>query len=308
MHGKHLRYVFEYLAARIFICIIQAMRIETGAALARWLSWLLADVIGIRKKVVDENLAHAFPRLSQSERRRLIRSMWEHLLLLLLEIAHAPRKIHETNWRRFVSLHGQAELIRRMISDRPTLIVTGHFGNFEIGGVILGVLGFPTHTVARTLDNPFLDRFINGFRGATGQHIIPKNGGYDRILEVLGSGGTMTFLADQYAGPKGCWVDFFGRPASVHKAIALLALEHNASLVVSSSLRMDRPLRIELNAKHFIDPGDAGDELGTVPGLTQWYSRRLEEMIRRTPDQYWWLHRRWKDTRKARRKSKKKAA
>jgi len=277
MHSKHLRYVFEYLAARIFICIIQAMRIETGAALARWLSWLLADVINIRKKVVDENLAHAFPRLSQSERRRLIRRMWEHL-------------------------------IRRMISDRPTLIVTGHFGNFEIGGVILGILGFPTYTVARTLDNPFLDRFINRFRGATGQHIIPKNGGYDQILDVLGSGGTMTFLADQYAGPKGCWVDFFGRPASVHKAIALLTLEHNASLVVSSSLRMDRPLRIEMNAKHFIDPGEAGDELATVPGLTQWYSHRLEEMIRRTPDQYWWLHRRWKDTRKARRKSKKKAA
>ena len=308
MRSKHLRYVLEYLAARIFICIIQAMRIETGAALARWLSWLLADVIGIRRKVVDENLAHAFVGLSQSERRRLIRRMWEHLLLLLLEIAHAPRKIHETNWRQYVSLQGQAELIRRMISDRPTLIVTGHFGNFEIGGVILGILGFPTYTVARTLDNPFLDGFINRFRGATGQHIIPKNGGYDQILDVLGSGGTMTFLADQYAGPKGCWVDFFGRPASVHKAIALLALEHNASLVVSSSLRMDRPLQIEMNAKHFIDPQDAGDELGTVPGLTQWYSHRLEEMIRRTPDQYWWLHRRWKDTRKARRKSKNKAA
>ena len=85
---------------------------------------------------------------------------------------------------------------------------------------MLGILGFPTYTVARTLDNPYLDRFVNRFRAATGQHIIPKNGGYDQIVDVLARGGTMTFLADQYAGPKGCWVEFFGRPASAHKAIA----------------------------------------------------------------------------------------
>ena len=179
--------------------------------------------------------------------------------------------------------------------------MTAHLGNFEVGGYVLGVLGFPTYTIARTLDNPYLDRFLNRFRGGTGQHIIPKNGGYDQIIEVLARGGAMTFLADQYAGPKGCWVEFFGRPASAHKAIALLAIgQQRAGLGLRlPSARSAHAVRVDNYA--MIDPHDVGNSLGTIRELTQWYTRRLEELIRRTPGQYWWLHRRWKDTREKKR-------
>ena len=111
----------------------------------------------------------------------------------------------------------------------------------------------------------------------------------------------MTFLADQYAGPKGCWVEFFGRPASAHKAIALLALDNNARLSVCASRRLDRPMRFELYNYAIVDPHEAGNSPGSVRELTQWYTTRLEELIRRTPDQYWWLHRRWKDPREPKR-------
>jgi Kdo2-lipid IVA lauroyltransferase/acyltransferase len=295
-----------YVAVRILICVAQAMRVETGHLLARRLAWLFGDVLHIRSRVVDDNLAHAFPEMSPAERARLTKQMWEHLFLLVLEVAHAPRKIHETNWRDYVVLKNEAELVRDLLDDRPLLIIASHLGNFEVGGYVLGILGFPTHTVARTLDNPYLDRFVNEFRGATGQHIIPKNGGFDRILEVLAGGGTMTFLADQYAGPKGCWVEFFGRPASAHKAIALLALENNAKMSVCGSLRCGRPMRFELHNYATIDPQEVGNSVGTVRDLTQWYSSRLEDLIRQAPDQYWWLHRRWKDTRE--KKPAKKAA
>ena len=233
--------------------------------------------------------------------------MWEHLFLLVLEVAHAPRKIHETNWRDYITLHDAKRLVRLLLSERPTLVITAHFGNFEVAGVVLGILGFPTYTVARTLDNPYLDRFLNRFRSLSGQHMIPKNGGYDQIVEVLARGGTMTFLADQYAGPKGCWVEFFGRPASAHKAIALLALDNDAPVAVCSARRIGRPLHLELNTAATLDPRDAGDAVGSIRDLTQWYTGHLEETIRRAPDQYWWLHRRWKDTRKPRRRKKKAA-
>ena len=101
-----------YLLVRVLICIVQAMRIETGQTLARALAWLFADVLGIRAKVVEENLRHAFAEQSEPQRRQLARQMWEHLFLLVLEVAHAPRKIHETNWRQFVRLEGEARLIR----------------------------------------------------------------------------------------------------------------------------------------------------------------------------------------------------
>jgi KDO2-lipid IV(A) lauroyltransferase len=286
-----------YVVLRILICVVQAMRIETGVAGARWLAWLFCDVLRIRGKVVDDNLCHAFPDLSPQQRHGLTRRMWEHLFVMVLEIAHTPRKIHHTNWRDFVALGGSAELIRLMLQDRPTLVTTAHLGNFEVAGYILGILGFPTFTIARSLDNAYLDRFVNRFRGATGQFIIPKNGGYDQMLQVLARGGVMSFLADQYAGPKGCWVEFFGRQASAHKAIALLAMEHQAPVVTASAIRTGRPLHFRMSVHAIADPQRGGAEWASVRSMTEWYTKGLEEMIRATPDQYWWLHRRWKDTR-----------
>lgn len=295
-----------YVIVRIFICIVQAMRIETGHQLARAMAWLFSEVLHIRRSVVDDNLAHAFPEMSLDERRKLTFRMWEHLFLLVMEVAHTPRKIHETNWRDYVKLSNERELMICLLGDRPLLLVSAHLGNFEVGGYALGVLGFPTYTVARTLDNPYLDRFVNRFRGGTGQRIIPKNGGVDQITDVLSHGGIMTFLADQYAGPKGCWVNFFGRQASAHKAIALLALDNNAWMSASAVRRLGRPMQFELHNYKMIDPIEVGNSVGTIRELTQWYTTRLEELIRRTPDQYWWLHRRWKDTRE--KKEKKVAA
>ena len=286
---------------------MQAIRIETGRGMAQWLAWLLGDVVRLRAGVVDENLRHAFPDLSAPQRARLARRMWEHLFLLVLEVAHIPRKIHETNWRQFVELRGAAPMVRLMLTDRPAIVVTAHFGNFELGGYALGILGFPTYSVARPLDNRYLDRFLGRFRGATGQHLIPKNGGYDQILDVLARGGAMAFLADQYAGEKGCWVEFFGRPASAHKAIALLAMEHDAPVLACYARRMARPMRFQMVLSGIVDPRDASHDVGTIRDLTQWYTRKLEEMIRVAPDQYWWVHRRWKDTRKKRGVEKKAA-
>jgi KDO2-lipid IV(A) lauroyltransferase len=276
---------------------VQALPIETCERLAGLLATVFGDWLRIRGRIVEDNLRHALPNLSDYQRRDLTWRMWRHLFLLVAEVAHAPRKIHETNWRQYVRLNGSRRLIRMLVDDRPLLLVSGHFGNFELAGFVLGILGFPTYTVARALDNPHLDAFVNRFRGATGQHIIPKNGGYDQILAVLGQGGTMAFLADQYAGSKGCWVDFFGRPASAHKAIALFALDNNARLVVGSSRRLEKPLEYELVLEGVADPQSLPPQQCGIRELTQWYTSTIEAAVRRHPDQYWWLHDRWKDKR-----------
>jgi KDO2-lipid IV(A) lauroyltransferase len=248
--------------------------------------------------VLDENLRLAFPEKSDAERQVLGRRMWEHLIVLIAEMAQASRKLHDTNWRDYVTIENGRPLCESLLSDRPTLLVTGHFGNFEVGGLILGILGFKTHAVARTLDNPFLAAWLDRNRAVTGQHLVPKKGGYEQILRVLGTGGTMVFLADQYAGSKGCWVEFFGHPASAHKAIALFALEHDAPLIVCSSRRTGRPLHIEMRVQGVYDPRTADRELHDVKSVTQWYTTELERMIRQQPEQYWWVHRRWKDNRR----------
>lgn len=301
LRKKVLDYL-AYVVVRLFICVVQAIRLETGIAIADTFAWLACDVLRLRGKVVDENLRHAFPDFDAAQRRRVTRQMWRHLILLVVEVAHVPRKIHHTNWRKFVRVRNVEPLMRTFLKNRPVVVVTGHFGNFEVGGYMLGLLGFPTHSVARTLDNRHINDFLERFRGATGQHIVPKNGGYDQILEVLEGRGTMAFLADQSAGPKGCWVDFFGRPASTYKAIALLALEHDAPIAVCYARRLDRPMHFEMVVSDMIDPRDTDGQLATVKDLTQWYTHKLEEAIRENPEQYWWVHRRWKDNRKKKKK------
>jgi KDO2-lipid IV(A) lauroyltransferase len=179
-------------------------------------------------------------------------------------------------------------------------MLTGHFGNWEMAGYLFGVFGFPPNSVARTLDNPYLDRYLRAFRERTGQMLIPKTGGYDQMLDVLRRGGVLSFLADQDAGQNGLYVEFFGRPASTHKAIALLALEHRAPVFVGYARRVGPGFRYEVGCADIIEPGDFHGDADDVRRLTQRYTAALERVVRRDPDQYLWLHRRWKHQPKAR--------
>ncbi len=101
-----------------------------------------------------------------------------------------------------------------LTGNRPMIFLTGHYGNWELAGYLFGMFGFPTVSVARPLDNVYLDRFLRSFRERTGQTLIPKTGGFDQMVEVLRDNRVLSFLADQDAGQRGLFVDFFGRPAS----------------------------------------------------------------------------------------------
>lgn len=292
---KHVLDFLVYLIVRLAVCVVQAMPLSTCATWARRLAYVAADVFKIRDDVVDDNLRHAFPEMSLHQRRALARRMWEHLILMGIEIVHAPRKIHDTNWRDYVRLIDPDVIIRACFDDRPVVIISGHYGNFELSGYVLALLGFPSFTVARPLDNPYLDRFINDFRGRTGQYILSKKGSSSEINQVMASGGTLALLGDQYAGRKGCWVDFFGRPASSHKAVALFSLSGNAPALFAYARREGRPLHQVLGADSLIDPLTMPADMRTVPAVTRWYTERLEHTIRQAPEQYWWLHRRWRE-------------
>jgi KDO2-lipid IV(A) lauroyltransferase len=283
-----------YFLARTFLAVLQAWSIETCRAWARVLAVLLYDVLRIRRRVVDENVEAAFCNMTASERRSTGRRMWEHLLLMVAEVAHAPRKIHDTNWRKYVQIEGKAELVALMLQPRPRVVVTAHFGNFEVAGFLTGLLGFRTFTVARTLDNPYLDAFVNRFRESKGQYILPKAGSAFQADAVLLTGGTLVLLGDQHAGPKGCWVEFMGRPASCHKALALFTLLSGAPMLACTCIRRDRPLRFTLRLAGAVDPQIPCDALAGVKSLTEWYNSVLEQEIRLLPHQYWWLHRRWR--------------
>ena len=293
-----------YFLIRVFICVIQSLCMETCLAVCRFLAFLACDVFRIRAAVVDDNLRHVYPRMTSDERRSLSRRMWEHLLLMVCEVAHIRRKVHEANYRDFVTFDDKPLLVRYLLDPRPKVLVTGHFGNFEVAGYVLGLFGFPSFTIARALDNPYLDRFISRFRSSTGQFLLPKDGCTQQVDAILRAGGTLSLLGDQHAGANGCWVDFLGRPASCHKAVALFTLATGAPQLVCYLRRRDEPMKFEVGVIDVADPQTWDSDLAGVKPLTQWYNERMAEMIHANPEQYWWVHRRWKGEPGKRRRKK----
>ncbi|MBL6713437.1 MAG: lysophospholipid acyltransferase family protein [Pirellulales bacterium] len=283
-----------YIAVRVVICVIQAIPRPTSERLARSLSVILANRLRIRRKVVRTNLHNAFPDWTVDQIRETARGMWEHLLLMVIEIAHANRVLRMTTWRRHLQIVGMEQVVRTMWSDRPKVVLSGHYGNFELAAYLFGVFGFRTFSVARELDNPLLDRFVTEFRESRGQKILPKKGSAPDVSLVLEEKGALGLLGDQAAGPRSSWVNFFGRPVSVHKAIAVFALTSEAPVMVFTATRRGGLFSFDVRLEGLVDPADDTPETADNHALSQWYTSLLEGAIRRVPAQYWWVHNRWR--------------
>lgn len=284
-----------YLVVRFVVGFAQAMSVEQSYTFAHFLAALLYRFDRRHRAIGVDNLRQAYgDRYTATEREVIVRRVYEHFCAMLMEILHIPRKLHPTTWRDRITLMGHERVLDRLLQGGPLIMLTGHFGNWEMAGYLFGVFGFPPNSVARTLDNPYLDSYLKTFRERTGQKIIAKKGGYDDMLAVLRTGGVLSFLADQDAGERGMFVEFFGRPASTHKAIALMALEHQAPVVVGYARRIGPGFRYEVGCTEIFAPDEFTGTADDARLLTQRYTSALEAIIRRDPDQYLWLHRRWK--------------
>ena len=283
-----------YLVIRVVVAVIQALPFRWCNSIADGLAWLLYKVNKRHREVARENLRHAFGHLSAAQLDLTIKQIYHHFARMLLEILHAPRRLRPHNWRHHIELVGGRDLVDCLLSDRPLLIVTGHFGNWEIAGYALGLLGFRTYAIARTLDNPYVEKFLRQFRERTGQKLLAKKGDFDQMQEILEAGGVIATLADQDAGQRGLYVDFFGRPASTHKAIALMALEYRVPLIVVTVPNLGQPLNYSIRLQELIRPEDFANRPNAVKSLTERFTSALERGIRQAPEQYFWLHRRWK--------------
>jgi len=124
---------------------------------------------------------------------------------------------------------------------------------------------------------------------------LPKDGSAAQVAAILEAGRILMILGDQHAGTKGVWIEFLGRPASCHKALALFTLSSGAPMFVTYCRRTGGIFRFEVGLEGVADPQKLEPNLQSVKGLTQWYNDRLADIIRVAPDQYWWVHRRWKE-------------
>jgi KDO2-lipid IV(A) lauroyltransferase len=282
-----------YLVVRIVVCVVQTLSFEAACDLARLLARLAYRLDRRHRQVAIENVRLAFPgEMTPEQVDRLVRKVYEHFCRMVIELAHFPRRMHVNNWKRYVDMSHGRPLAEALLCGRPLLIVSGHFGNWEIAGYGLGLLGFTTHAIARPIDNPYLDDYLRAFRERTGQKTLAKHGDFDRMEQVLTSGGVLATLADQDAGQRGLFVDFFGRPASTHKAVALLAMEHRVPMLVIGAPRLGD--RYVVCPCELIDPAEYENSPNAARAITERFTKDLERLIRLAPEQYFWLHRRWK--------------
>jgi KDO2-lipid IV(A) lauroyltransferase len=295
MSKRHSRLLdfMAYLVVRLVIGFIELLSYEAGCSVASSLGWLLYHVNRRHRNVAIDNVRHAYPNASPQAVDRLVRKMYRHFCTLLIDIVHARRKLSPTNWRRHI-LFDESSLAHYAWDDRAYLIVTGHFGNWEISNYMSGLLGYITYAIARPLDNPYLEKFLKRFRQKTGQQLLSKKGELDRMHEVLQEGRVLGAMVDQDAGPRGVFVNFFGRPASTHKSIALLALEHRTPIGVVGLYKIGPGMLYQGVYGDLIYPEEFIGRPDAVQAITQRFTTALEEIIRLAPEQYFWLHRRWK--------------
>jgi KDO2-lipid IV(A) lauroyltransferase len=300
---RKLRFRLEFILFQALVCMVDCIPPRTAAWLARCLAWFVHYLLPrtlTRYRVANENLRRAFgDRLSDAEIETMVYRMWIHLFRTVVEIVQSGRKLHLYSYRHVVKFADFTRTNEAICSGRPVLMLGGHFGNWEIGTSMFGMWGFPMGIVAREMDNPYLHDWFLKQRELTGHRMFLKSGDYDQIVQLLQKSGNVGMLCDQDAGPRGVFVDFFGTPASTFKSIALLALEYDALIMIGYSIRCpDRRedrfwSHFELGCEAVIDPGKING-LDPVGEITRQYTSALERAIRRAPEQYFWVHRRWK--------------
>ena len=301
---------FVYLVVRAFVCVLQALPRRLAFAFSEALARLAYRINKRHRLVAAENLRFAFPEKNERQIDALVRDCYRHFCRMLVEMVVLPRVIRVENYLNMIALTNLSSYVRGLLGNRPVLIVIGHHGNWEFAGYALGAMGFRTFAIARVLDNPYLHDFLNSFRQKTGQTIIAKKDDFDRLKDALAAGGKVATLADQDAGPRGVFVNFFGRLASAHKAVALMAMEFDAVMLVSGVPRVGKGAgptgfdsTYQILCEEVIDPREYAGRGDAVKAITQRYHDALERIIRRNPEQYFWLHRRWK-SRPAEKKAK----
>ncbi len=292
--NKYLDYL-TYVALRLFAMFVHMFPPRTNYRTARLIGEMLWRFDRRHRRIAEGHLRISFPDWEDGRIARVARESMKHLVYLGLEVLLTTRLITPARWRRHVKLTGLAPVLRMLLANRTGMIlVTGHYGSFELTGYTMATLGFPSVSVARPLDNPHINEFVMGVRERTGQSILYKKGATASMEDVLAARGTLGFIADQDAGRKGLFVDFFGRPASTYKSIGLMAMQFEAPVVVGYGRRLDDDFHFEMGVERIILPREWAEKDDPLRWITQEYTAALERIVRADPEQYLWVHRRWK--------------
>lgn len=285
----------QYLALRTVSMLLHCSPVTVCLAGANVLGDLMYIVDKKHRDRALENLRFSFPEMTESQRKVIARRSMRQFFQLGVEVLFTTRLVRTDNWTQVATLHNFDTTLRLLLDrHRGLIMLTGHYGNWEVLGYLLATLGFNTTSVARPLDNPYVNDWLLGVREKRGQRILAKTGALNEIPDVLDQAGAVGFIADQNAGSKGMFVDFFGRKASTYKSIGLLAMRYNVPIVIGYARRRDGQFHFDVGTQDVILPEHWESQPDPLRYITQRYTKAVEDFVRVDPGQYLWVHRRWK--------------
>src|SRR5262245_6321150 len=286
--------VAEYALALLIVRLFAAMPRRLAYRTAKTLAWFGFHLARRQRRAGLRNLEMAFPDLSGSAREDILRGSFENLGRLLVELTHLP-ELHKGNICRFVVHDGLENYLEGLRRGRGVIFMTAHFGAWELSSFAHAVYGYPLRFVVRPIDNPRVERLISMYRTRSGNIPIERRSAARDILKALRRNEAVGILFDQNTTrSEGVFAEFFGIPAATTPSLALFALRTGAA-VVPGFLIWDESLR-----KHRLrlDPPveliETGDVERDVLENTRRFNAILESYIRKHPDQWLWIHRRWK--------------
>src|SRR5438270_3239956 len=285
----------QYFALRLVSMLLHCCPVNLNLKTAKFLGDLLYRFDRRHRERALANLRRSFPELSESQREHLARRSMQEIPMLGIEVLFTTRLVRLDTWTKYVELENFRDVVSLLLRrDQGLILLTAHYGNFEILGYVLALLGFPTSSIARPLDNKYISDWLFGVRERLGQKIIVKKGATDEVVQTLTDHGTVGFVADQNAGSKAMFVDFFGRKAATYKSIGLVAMQFEVPVVVGYARRVKDQFQFKVGAQDIIYPEDWQSQAQPLQYITQRYTKSIEDFVRKDPGQYWWVHRRWK--------------
>ena len=247
------------------------------------------------RKTAEFNLRLAFPEWDEAKRREVLQKMVHNLGWMAAEFARLP-KYRKENIEQFVILDGHENFLAGKERGNGVLYLTGHIGAWELSSFAHALYGFPLHYMARPIDNPRIDALVNRYRCLSGNRPIFKNESARAMLKILREQGTVGILADQNTMPQeGVFVDFFGTQACASAGIARVALHTDAAVVPGYAYWDPEIRKYRLRFEPPVELLRTGDTDHDVAVNTQRFATVLEEIIRRHPEQWVWVHARWKN-------------
>lgn len=296
-----MRHYLEYILLLTIGFLFRCFPLKIGLMIGRFLGRLVFAIDIEHRQIALKNIQLAKGLIlhgdtdteaSRHSALSMVKKVYLGLGMLMAEFFYIPR-VHKDYIERFITIEGKENLDSAMSQGKGVIMVFGHIGSWELNNAIYGILGYPTTAVAFQQNNRMTDRIINKYRQYHGVKVVYDDTLYQDLVAILKSGCILALVSDQDAGTRGVFVDFLGRPASTAKGPAILAMRTGAPLMISMLIRESNNMH-RLIFKGPLEISNTGNFKKDVLINTKLWSDVLEDCVKAYPEQWFWLHRRWK--------------